>query len=177
MRNNIERKRTADQKRRGVRRCIHCCQEKPIEQFRKIRADRPGRRGECNGCHREAERKRTQNGPRKENGMAIQKAAAEICQVNSVKRIMGIVEAMVQRFGGPEGLAAEWKQVYDQAERDKRYRRASHQLIGTMKLLETSAELKLQRARFLEQEELTDEYTAAPALRNLGWTVAPPENP
>ena len=119
----------AEPKTIETKRCRYCCQRLPLKQFRRYRADREARRPECNGCHLERENERQRKSRRKTNGMVIQKAVCELARVRGLKRFVGIVEALAERFGGADGLADEWYATFQKAQKEKRHRRATDMMI------------------------------------------------
>lgn len=164
------------------RRCIRCCQKKSVDQFRKVRKDKPARRTECTECHRERESLRVQRGNVKTNGMILQKAVCELARVRGLKRFVGIVEALAERFGGPDRLADEWYATFQRAQRDKRHRRAVDMMIAGLELMRAADEAILlqqkDRAALATDSELmataiSDQpEKAVQILRALGWTVS-----
>jgi hypothetical protein len=160
--------------------CCQCLQCRPLTQFRRVRKGQDARRTDCNQCHRENEEARKLRHRGKQQGMMIQKSSAAICQSNDPQRIGRIAEGLLDEFGGWDRFARVWREIFEDAQKNKRHRRVFHMLQSIWKLQQAAEELavesrrvEINRASF-ELSVAKSPTVAAGVLTQLGWDVTPP---
>ena len=100
--------------------CKTCAAQLPASEFRRRTKGSDARMSKCRRCHAGYERARRQRIQRKQNGLAIQKAATEITRYRNSDRIKNLIELMVSRFGGPAGLYEFWTAEIHRVQTQKR---------------------------------------------------------
>ncbi|QDU95185.1 hypothetical protein [Lignipirellula cremea] len=97
------------------RRSCRCChRELSLDQFRRRRRDSNVRLSDCRSCHNRAERVR-RAAARQDRTHARLNAFFRRAQGASREQIQQIVGAMLEQFGGHQGLADAWVNYHSQA--------------------------------------------------------------
>ena len=168
----------------ATKRCSRCLQKKALLHFRLCKKGKTTRRSECNVCHRETEVARQRRHRRKVQGFVVQKAAASISQAppSDPTRISRIAESLVGEFGGWTKFIEIWRDTFESARKQKRYRRLLHMLVSVSKLEQAGEALKIEAAKLepvdVQFERLIRQCPegAAYILDSMGWHTAPPES-
>ena len=94
-----------------MKRCSQCGRDLPLTEFRRRRAgsDRP--HADCRTCHRldARDRRAVQAGRR------LNRLAADVHRYRraSIGRVVALVGAAIQRFGGLDGFIAAWLRMWN----------------------------------------------------------------
>ena len=100
--------------------CTTCAALLPASEFRRRAKGSEVRMTKCRKCHAGYERVRRQKIQRKQNGLALQKAATKITRYRSFDRVENLIELMVSRFGGPAKFMDFWTAEIERIQTQKR---------------------------------------------------------
>ena len=94
--------------RTGVRRCLYCLVECPVDQFRHRRRGKDRRTTECRLCHNQSERLRRQRKRRWLTQRQFDQYLTSLKNQRTARGIERVYLELTKKCGGTEGLVSMW---------------------------------------------------------------------
>ena len=166
----------------GHKLCRHCCEEKPLTEFRRRRTGSEDRHAQCNSCRNRKQREQYALQRAKTNGDLVAKAMRKLKGAATYAEVEYFIGSMIEVFGGVQGFAqATWK-CFGVAPpgRKLEFFMAMQRAIELSQPPEPDVDAmsddELDEVFTKQVSELLTEnpHVAADALRVLGWSVEPP---
>jgi len=169
-----------------TRLCRDCLRVKPITEFRRRYRGESTRLHRCRSCHNESERIRRVERRVERNNDTIAKFVTRLKNAQTPKQVELLCGAMIQRFGGMEGLFAAWVRQVEAAQSAQPgskkvldfyqaiFRMIEYCNSGQRDLAEISDE-DLQGEIMESCKQLIRQHpeVAVEAAEQIGWTVIP----
>lgn len=166
----------------GHKLCRHCCEEKPLTEFRRRRTGSEDRHAACNSCRNQQARETYAQRRSKKNGNLIAAAMRKLKGAASYAEVEYFVGSMVDAFGGVQGFVVAAWEHFDRAPAGRKleFFMAMQRLIELSQPpepdLDSLSDDELEEVFARQVAELLEAQpeVAAGVLRSQGWSVEPP---